>query len=203
MTHKGPEHDLITKAQAGDRAAFDALVRQHHGRLEALIRSRMGRYRLSDNDLGDVRQEVLLRSFRALDRFHWQGDDSFMRWLGAIAENVILNSVKKLSRRQVLQLDRSVADTCETPSKTLRRNERFERLEESLKRLSGDHRTVILLARIEGLSTRGIARRMNRSESAVKNLLLRALKALREAFGDTESLGLPERPFESGGRSDG
>jgi hypothetical protein len=38
-----------------------------------------------------------------------------------------------------------------------------------------------------------IARRLDRSESAVKNLLLRALKALRQSFGDTESLGLPDR----------
>ena len=39
---------------------------------------------------------------------------------------------------------------------------------------------------------------MNRSESAVKNLLLRALKELQESFGDTESLQLPRRSLGEG-----
>jgi RNA polymerase sigma-70 factor (ECF subfamily) len=203
MTLETPAHELIEKAQAGDRQAFDLLVRRHQGRLEALIRSRMSRHRLSENDRGDVLQEVLLRSFEVIDRFRWQGEDSFMRWLGAIVENVILNAVKKLSRREVLRLDRSVAGTSEPPSRTMRRHERFDRLEACLGRLSEDHRTVIVLARIEGLPTREIARRMNRSESAVKNLLLRAIKALRQSFGDTESLGLPDRELRAKGKSDG
>ena len=59
--------------------------------------------------------------------------------------------------------------------------------------LSPDYRTVIQLARIEGLKVREIAKRMGRSESAVKNLLLRAMKQLRDTFPDTESLGLPQQ----------
>ena len=55
---------------------------------------------------------------------------------------------------------------------------------------------MILLSRIEGLSIKEIAQRMRRSESAVKNLLLRALKGLRSSFGDTESLRLPDRGID-------
>jgi RNA polymerase sigma factor (sigma-70 family) len=77
----------------------------------------------------------------------------------------------------------------------MRREERWERLEKSLAALSPDHREVIRLARIEGLEVREIAARMGRTPSAVKNLLLRALKELKRSFGDTESLRLP------GGRS--
>jgi RNA polymerase sigma-70 factor (ECF subfamily) len=80
-----------------------------------------------------------------------------------------------------------------TPSKAMRRDERFDRLQSAIDRLSPDHRRVILLARIEGLQVKEIAKLMQRSESAVKSLLLRALKALQESFGDTESLGLPDR----------
>jgi RNA polymerase sigma-70 factor (ECF subfamily) len=126
-----------------------------------------------------------------------------MRWLGAIAENVILNANKRLSRRGAMRLDRDIPATGASPSKALRRNERFDRLEASLRRLCPDHRTVIVLARIEGLSMKEIARRLNRSEGAVKNLLVRALKALRQSFGDTESLGLPERRLDAGGEDHG
>jgi len=47
--------------------------------------------------------------------------------------------------------------------------------------------------RVEGLEFEEAGRRMGRSPDAVKQLLYRALKKLRESFGDTESLHLPER----------
>ena len=119
-----------------------------------------------------------------------------MRWLGTIAENLILNASKKYARQKNLRLDRDVAASEISPSKALRREERFDRLESALKDLSEDYRTVILLSRIEGLSIKEIAPRMRRSESAVKNLLLRALKGLRSSFGDTESLRLPDRGID-------
>ena len=68
--------------------------------------------------------------------------------------------------------------------------------------LSPDYRTVVHLSRIEGLKISEIAERMGRSPSAIKNLLLRAMKQLRESFGDTESLGLPDRHLGEGS-SDG
>ena len=49
---------------------------------------------------------------------------------------------------------------------------------------------------MEGLKVREIAERMGRSESAVKNLLFKATKKLKESFGDTESLNLPDRSLE-------
>ncbi|MBI4582659.1 MAG: sigma-70 region 4 domain-containing protein [Planctomycetes bacterium] len=52
---------------------------------------------------------------------------------------------------------------------------------------------MILLSRVEGLKIKEVARLMNRSESAAKNLLFRALRELKSSFGDTESLNLPDR----------
>ncbi len=75
----------------------------------------------------------------------------------------------------------------------MRRDERFDRLQEALKTLSVDHRTVIELARIKGLRIQEIADRMRRSPGAVKLLLFRALEQLRNRFGDTASLNLPDR----------
>ena len=202
MTLENQIPEWVAKAQSGDRDAFDRLVDQHQDRLERLVRSPMGRHLRSDAEPSDVVQDVLLRAFGAIDRFRWSGEDSFMRWLGAIAENVILNATKRLSRHRALRLDRSVAGDEKSPSKELRRGERFDRLEASLEQVSPDHREVILLARIEGLSIKEIARRMNRSESAIKSLLLRALKSLRQSFGDTESMGLPDRQLgEEGDRN--
>ena len=81
-----------------------------------------------------------------------------------------------------------------------RREERLSRLQEALEALSPEHREVIRLARFEGLPLREVARRMGRSPGAVRQLLWRALQALKASFGDTESLHLPERGLEDGGR---
>ena len=75
----------------------------------------------------------------------------------------------------------------------MRREERFERLEASLEKLSVDHREVILLTRVEGLTFAETAARMGRSPDAVKQLLYRALRELRSTFGETASLHLPDR----------
>ncbi len=83
-----------------------------------------------------------------------------------------------------------------SPSKGMRRDERFERLKEALEDLTPEYREVILLARIERLPGKEIAKRLDRSPAAAAQLLSRALKKLRENFGDTESLNLPQRSIE-------
>lgn len=80
----------------------------------------------------------------------------------------------------------------------LRRHERFDRLEAAVKKLTPEYRQVVLLSRIEGLSAKEIADRMNRSPNAVRHLIVRALRELRAHFGDTESLHLPDRRFPVG-----
>ena len=73
----------------------------------------------------------------------------------------------------------------------------------ALRTLSPDHQTVLELSRMQGQSIREIAERMERSESAVKNLLLRATRKLRLSFGDTESLGLDGASSRVKGVGDG
>ena len=183
---------LVDRAQEGDRSAFEQLVEANRARLEALIRSRLGQHLRSEVEVEDVIQETLLQAFRSMARFRWQGEPSFVRWLGGIAENVIRKEHRGLEQRRKVRLEPRRAEQT-SPSKNLRRHERFDRLERALKSLSDDHRQVIILARIEQLRVKEIALRMNRSETAVRNLLLRALKELQECFGDTESLQLPPR----------
>jgi len=130
-----------------------------------------------------------------VERFSWQGQDSFCRWLESIATHVILDAVRHHGRRRVLQIDRDGQGSGPSPSKELRRDERFGRLRASFEAMPPEYQTVLQLARVEGLSIADIAGRMSRSESAVKNLLLRATRQLRKTFGDTESLSLGDRHF--------
>ncbi|MBI4601533.1 MAG: sigma-70 family RNA polymerase sigma factor [Planctomycetes bacterium] len=150
----------------------------------------------------DVVQETFARALRSLPRFRWEGEAAFERWLATIAEHVVLEEARAREKDAALELPPDVPGSAASPSKALRREERMGRLEEALAALSPEHREVILLARIERLSTAEIARRMGRSRDAVKQLLSRALKKLKEAFGGTESFHLPDRPLRTGGPPD-
>jgi RNA polymerase sigma-70 factor (ECF subfamily) len=194
-----PTRVLVEKAQAGSRAAFEELLTVHQGRLEALIHSLLGPELRGKVEAADVRQETLLRAFESIEKFRWSGEGCFLGWLGGIAEHVVLKQVERWKVRRVSPLQGDIAASDISPSRGLRREDRFARLREAIQGLSPDHRQVIRLARIEKLPSSEIARLMNRSPAAVAQLLSRALKKLREAFGDTESLHLPPQSLEIGG----
>ena len=153
---------LVERARGGDHSAFEQLVEAERPRLEALVRSRLGLRLRSEVDVEDIVQETLLQAFRSIARFRWQGEQSFIRWLAGIAENVIRKEHRGWVQRSKVRLEPDPIEQT-SPSKNLRRHERFDRLEQALKGLSEDHREVIILARIERLRVNDIARRMERS----------------------------------------
>lgn len=188
---------LIKKAQHGDREAFGQLVQMHQERLSVLVQSRIRVHFLHGRvEFEDVLQEAVSRAFQSIPRFQWQGENSFHSWLAGIAERVILEAVRKQRRDPCLKLtDVPAGDP--SPSKALRRNERFDRLKAALSGLSPEYRQVIELSRLEGLKIKEVAVQMCRTPEATKKLLYRALERLKQEFGDTQSLHLPDRSLMS------
>ena len=199
MESKQNTSSLIQKARAGDREAFNRLVRQYEGPLETAVRKRIGGYLRQKIEVEDVLQETYLKAWQSLASFEDRGEDSFCFWLKGIAENLLLYWARQYQRRDQLQLDGDVTGTDTSPSDRLVREERFDRLQEALTGLSPEHREVILLARVQGLSMKEIAERLGKTPEAVKPLLWRALQKLRISFGDTESFHLPKRSLGSTG----
>jgi RNA polymerase sigma-70 factor (ECF subfamily) len=187
----------MEKAKAGDREAIDALVGRYRDPLDRHIRLRVGEHLRSKVEVDDVFQETLARALRSLESFQWRGEDSFLRWLKGIAEHVILKAASSRRPDQFLFVEgEDVAAGGASPSRALRQDERFERLKRSLESLSPEYREVIILARIKGLRTEEIARRLNRSPNAVGHLLSRGLAKLKSVFGETESFHLPPRRLD-------
>jgi RNA polymerase sigma-70 factor (ECF subfamily) len=194
---------LIRKAQAGDRRAFGGLVVQYQPQTQALIHVRLGPRLRRFVEPADIEQEVYIRAYQSISQFEWRGDGSFFRWLGGITEHVIKDQARLYLKSQKHGQEYKMPSPGPTPAATdvfvshptpsvsLRRQERLERLEKALDGLSEDYREVIILARIRRLPLAEIGRRMNRSADAVSMLLLRALRKLRLLFGETESLSLP------------
>jgi RNA polymerase sigma-70 factor (ECF subfamily) len=210
--------ELVARAQAGDRVAFESLVRRYQYRLDALVHLRLGPRLREHVEVADVRQEILLRAFTSLDQFVWRSNPSFFQWLGSIGEHVIgdlarrhLHSKKRgagwkrfvasflSSRRNAPGNVEEISQAPDpSPSKILRRNERLDRLEQALQTLPEDYREVVLLAFVHELPIKNIAEKIHRSPDAVSMLLLRALRKLKQVFGNTESFHLPPRIIDGG-----
>ncbi len=203
MTEPRETRSLVQEAQAGSRPAFDALAERFRDRLRARIENWL-RYRIGPAlDVDDVLQDALLRAFKALEGFTWQGDEAFFGWLCAVAKNALADSARGAARailgRAGTIRESAVAAPGPTQSQTIRREERFDRLRSALEDLQPDHRQALTLARIEGLTFKEIAARMDRTPNAVKHLIARGLRELRKRFGNTESLHLPPRMMEPEG----
>lgn len=187
---------LVLRAQDGDRGALGELLERFSGRLQAAIRADMGEKLRQKVEADDLLQETFAWATRSIRRFQWRGEDSFYRWLRGIAGHMVLKAASKEEPGLVLRLPERASHRDASPSKELRREERFDRLQGALDGLSPDHRTVVLLARIEGLPVKDVAARMGRSENAVMLLLSRALRKMRDRMGDTGSLHLPDRALD-------
>lgn len=193
----------ISRSQEGDREAFGHIVRRYEGRIQAWIRPQIGEHLQHLVEVEDVTQDIFMRAFQLIDRFEWRNEPAFWGWLSGIARNVIRQAVRRRRtrgrdvRREVgweaeNDITSGLAVAGVSPSKVMRRNERFERLKRALDTLSADHRRAIFLAYVRRLPTSEIADRLGRSPNATSMLLLRAYRQLRRCFGHTESLGLQD-----------
>lgn len=203
MVEPSQVQKLVERAREGDREAFDELVRDHESRLRSAVEMQLERGPGPRPDADEVVQESLVQAFQSILHFKWRGDESFYLWLCGISRNVILKLARTLCRTRQLQIPERLPASTASPSTALRRGERLDRLEAALAKLPPDYREVLRLSRLERLKVKEIARRMKRSEYAVKHLMMRAVRQLRSHFGDTESLHLPDGGLDLEGDSGG
>jgi RNA polymerase sigma-70 factor (ECF subfamily) len=176
------EAELIAAAQAGDREAFDALVRVTYADTYTLA------YRLTGNeeDARDVSQEAYLRAYRAIARF--RGDAQFSTWMYRITANCAATYLGRRSRHRHDVLDDTVpvADprTDHDPQLRADASDLRNRLARALDDLPPRLRSVVVLRDIYDLPHESIAAELGISESAAKVRLHRARNKLREqVFG--------------------
>src|SRR5256714_2659063 len=97
---RGGEDELLAGARRGEEVAFQRLLEPYRAELHAHCYRMLG----SVHDAEDALQEVLLRAWRALERF--EGRSSLRSWLYTIATNTCLNLIAKRPKR-VLPVDYS------------------------------------------------------------------------------------------------
>lgn len=175
---------LVTRTQAGEVAAFDALVVKYSPRLYRLV------YNMTANheDANDLMQDVFAKAFRSIRSF--RGSSSFYTWLHSIAVNMSINFLKKRKRRTHLSLDDVDANiqhdpdfieltSADTPFREVNLIELQQRLNEALQKLSVDHRAVVTMFDIQGMPHAEIAQILGISEGTVRSRLFYAHRQLQ------------------------
>jgi len=173
-------HDPVAAAQAGDRAAFEQLYREHVGRVYALC------LRLSaDTDLAmQLTQDAFVQAWRKLPGF--RGQSAFGTWLHRLTVNVVLDWRRAEARRRgrettldpLDQLDVVAGSQAQPPTPV---GERLD-LERALATLPEGARTVFVLHEVEGHRVREVADLLQVAEGTVKAQLFRARRLLREVL---------------------
>jgi RNA polymerase sigma-70 factor (ECF subfamily) len=196
------QHETITFVPAAricaakqPAVAFEDIVEKYHGKVFQLVYRYLGDY----DEACDLTQDTFVRAYSAWGEF--RGESQIYTWLYRIAINLCHNQQKKLQRRRRVErasLDcpsdsdtgssstqwtqwnsREVADERPLPLQVLESHEMRLRLQEALRELPENYRTVIVLRDIEGLSYEEIARITDSTLEAIKSRLFRARGAIR------------------------
>jgi RNA polymerase sigma-70 factor (ECF subfamily) len=175
---------VVKKVQAGDVAAFDKLILKYRERVYSII------YNLCANreDAADLTQGTFIKAFQSINRF--QGQSSFFTWLYRIAVNATLTHLRKnklrtfFSFERITEEDKSSEVLEALTDKTGADREVFvkelqEKLNEALQKLSINHRMVVTLFEIDGLSHNEIAEIMSCSVGTVRSRLHYAKQLLQ------------------------
>jgi len=178
----GPERDLVERAREGDVEAFEALYRQHSGRVYALCLRMSGDPTLA----GDLAQEAFLHVWERLRSF--RGDSQFSTWLHRVTVNVVLGEQRSRQRREARVVDDGelAMERAERPGTSLAEAPapgRAADIEQAIASLPKEARRVLVLHDVEGYRHPEIAEMTGRSVGTCKSQLHRARRLLREALG--------------------
>jgi RNA polymerase sigma-70 factor (ECF subfamily) len=180
---------LIRAAQAGEREAFEELVRRYDRdvlRLALQITRR-------PEDARDLYQEAFLKVYRNLPRFRFECN--FYTWLYRVVTNVCLDYLRRRASRPEDQapevlgaaspadedfFDRQAHPGPESnPERTLFGKELGHHIARAMEGLSARERMVFELKHFQGLRLRVIGEMLGTTEETVKNSLFRATRKLR------------------------
>ena len=191
------ERELVSRARAGDTAAFEQLMLDNQDRVYTLCLRMTG----NREDALDLAQEAFLNAWRGLPSF--QGNSSFSTWVYRLASNACIDFLRKRKRRQQGESPHSLddeeaplpepADPRGSPEEELERRELRRAVERGLQALPDHHRQVLVMRELSGMSYQEIGAVLDLDLGTVKSRIARARLALKK-FLVQEGNFSPETP---------
>jgi RNA polymerase sigma-70 factor (ECF subfamily) len=182
MSERELDYELVKRVQAGEKVAFDLLVRKYQSRIISLV-SRMVKDQM---EVEDVAQEAFIKAYRGLANF--RGDSAFYTWLYRIAintaKNYLVSRHRKASMMGVDAQDAEQYDGADllqdhdTPEDLLVSEEVRGSVHNSIEALPVELKTAITLREFEGLSYEEIAEVMECPIGTVRSRIFRAREAI-------------------------
>ena len=183
--------DLLSRAIRGDTDAFEGLVLQY----EKLIYNIAFRMMGNAEDAKDISQEVIIKIYRNLSSC--AGMEYMKAWTAKITHNTCIDELRRRKGKITDSYDyaagaefgeeapeRQFADPADGPEALLLRKELGAIIEEGLRRLPCQHRGLIVLRDIQGMSYEEIAEITSTPMGTVKSRLSRARNSLRGILTD-------------------
>ncbi len=183
------DQDLVRASRRGDEEAFRELVERYQRKVVAVA---LGMVHNRD-DAVEIAQETFVKAYENLDRF--KGESSFYTWLYRIVVNRAIDFQRRERRHptvgledwsgggenyeEVLKEERLTDPYQETESREV-----GARVTAAINELTPDHKAVILLREVEGLSYEEISRVMQCSKGTVMSRLHYARKKLQKRLKD-------------------
>jgi RNA polymerase sigma-70 factor, ECF subfamily len=180
----GDEAELIERATKGDSEAFAVLVERYQRRVVGVAMAVVH----NQDDAVELAQETFVRAFENLSKF--ESRSSFSTWLYRIAANLAIDFWRREGRHVVLHGEDADNELRRMPSaqgdsyKAAARSELSERIKQALEELTPEHRAVILLREVEGLSYDEISEALNCPRGTVMSRLHYARGKLRVILKD-------------------
>jgi RNA polymerase sigma-70 factor, ECF subfamily len=175
---------FVCELQAGDEKAFEVLVTE----FERPIVRFLYRYLGNLEEAKEVCQDVFVKVFRGLPRF--QNHCSLKTWIYRITLNTVLNEKRRWYQRLkdrfmgLEGISQTKFDSLPDPEMSLTMSERCRRVNLALRKLRPDHRAILVLRDLEGLSYQEISTALGLNPGTVKSRLARARQEMKDAVKD-------------------
>ncbi len=191
------DRDLVDAARRGDRAAFRTLFDRYHRRAYALA---FGVVRHQDDAL-DIVQDAFIKAHKYLDRF--EGNSGFYTWLYRIVMNLCIDHLRKHRRHMPVELDENRLEDGGyepllprilggNPGRALMDKQIRARIDQALTTLSDNHRAVLVMRELEGLSYEEMAQAMECSKGTIMSRLFHARRNMQKQLLDLLDHPSPE-----------
>lgn len=191
--HAPHDRDLVCRCQQGDHKAFRLLFDRYNRRVYVLA---LGVVHDEDDAL-DVVQEAFLRAHRSLHQF--EGNAAFFTWIYRIVMNVAIDHLRRQGRAKRVDYDDAVAHLESDPGladsfiarpigghpgRDLARRELRDKLDGALAQLSPNHRAVLVMREVDGLSYEEMAQAMSCSKGTIMSRLFHARRYMQKLLRD-------------------